>query len=108
MFGTMRKHSTALWTIIIAVVIVSFVFFFSPYAKMQGQRRAANNFGSINGQPVDEEEFRQTAREVYLRYLINTGEWPDAKNQNYDVTREAYYRLLVIRKQQEMGIEVGD
>ena len=34
MIGTIRKHSSWLWFIIIAAVIVSFVFYFSPSSRM--------------------------------------------------------------------------
>ena len=45
MIGTLRKHSQWLWGIIITVVIVTFVIFFSPDAGMSRGRGEAD-FGT--------------------------------------------------------------
>ena len=39
MFGTIRKHQTWLWAVIITLTIISFVVFFSPYSKLNNERR---------------------------------------------------------------------
>ena len=108
MFGTIRKHQTWLWALIITVIIVSFVFFFSPYSKFNSNRVAAN-FGSLSGQAISEEEFVETQREVYVRHFMLNGNWPDdeAKKQGFDLTRDTYYRVLLIRKQSELGIHIS-
>jgi len=109
MFGTIRKHQTWLWAVIITVIIVSFVVFFSPYSKFNSGRSGPVNLGSLSGQPVSEEEYSQTSREIYLRYFFMNGNWPDAsvKNSGFDPQRDTYYRLLLIRKQNEMAIHIS-
>ena len=52
MFGTIRKHQTWLWAVIITVIIFSFVIYFSPYSKMNDSRRGPVNLGSINGERI--------------------------------------------------------
>src|SRR5882724_4880189 len=109
MFGTIRKHQTWLWAVIITITIVSFVFFFSPYSKFNSGQRGPANLGSLSGQPVSEEEYSDTLREIHLRYFFMNGSWPDenAKNSGFDPQRDTYYRLLLIRKQNEMGVHIS-
>jgi hypothetical protein len=108
MFGTIRKHQTWLWAIIITLTIISFVIFFSPYSKLNESRGPAN-YGSIFGKKITPEEYNQTLREVYLRYFFVTGNWPDgeeAKRRGFEPMRETYTRLFLIRKQEDLGIQV--
>src|ERR1043166_6964911 len=82
MIGTIRKHQTWLWTVIIAAIIITFVWYFSPYTKMNGPDRRRADRGSINGIPITEEEFVQAGREAYP--------W-----------------LFLIQKQEQMGIHLN-
>src|SRR5882762_6191878 len=109
MIGTIRKHQTWLWAVIITITIVSFVFFFSPYAKFNNGRQGPVNLGSLNGEPVTEEELTETRREVYLQYFFKNGNWPDdsAKSQGFDPQRDTYFRLLLIRRQKDMAIHIS-
>src|SRR5262245_21589747 len=108
MFGTIRKHQTWLWAVIITLTIISFVVFFSPYSKLNNARGPAN-YGSIHGERVSEDDFNKTQREVMLGYFLSTGEWPteEARKRGFDPLRETYYRLLLIRKADDLGIHVG-
>jgi hypothetical protein len=109
MIGTIRKHQTWLWAIIIAVVIITFVFFFSPYAKMNDSRRGRVNYGSINGEQISEDQFANAWKEVQLRYFFMNGNWPseEAKKSGFDPERETYQWLLLEQKADQMGIHVG-
>ena len=108
MFGTIRRHQKWLWLVIITLTIISFVLFFSPYSKVNSGRDSAN-FGTMNGHQITEEQFVNAQREVYLRYFFMTGNWPDqdAKRTGFDPQRETYQWLLVIQKQEQMGVHVG-
>ena len=55
MFGTIRKHQTWLWAIIITLTVISFVIYFSPYSGTS-DRRSASNYGYVNGQPITQEQ----------------------------------------------------
>jgi hypothetical protein len=109
MIGTIRKHQTWLWAIIITVTIISFVIFFSPYSKLNASRRGPANYGSIEGEKVTEDQFAQTEREVYLRYFFMNGSWPDeeAKKSGFDPMQATYYRLLLIMKEDQLGVHVN-
>jgi hypothetical protein len=109
MFGTIRKHQTWLWAVIITLTIISFVFFFSPYSKFNDSRRAAGNFGSINGERITQDDFYRAYKEICLRTFVTTGQWPDeeAKKQGGDVERETYQWLLLVQKQKQLGVHVN-
>jgi hypothetical protein len=112
MFGTIRKHQTWLWTVIIALTVLSFVVYFSPTSQMGGGDDTGTvNLGSVNGQKVSREAYLNALREVNFRYFLNRGAWPDrdpgAKQANFNAEREVYYRLLLLQKAQELGIAVS-
>ena len=106
MFGTIRKHQKWLWIVIITFTVISFVIYFSPYSKMNSTRRVRPDLGSIYGHKVGEESFVNAEREVFLRYLVTTGHWPDDQaRQNID--RETYEWLFISRRQEMTGIHIN-
>jgi len=106
MFGTIRKHQKWLWGVIITLTIISFVIFFSPYSKMNDTRRVKVDLGSIYGHRVSEEAFVNARREVYVRYLVTSGHWPDEQAQQ-NVDRETYEWMFLGRKQEMTGIHIN-
>jgi hypothetical protein len=110
MFGTIRKHQNWLWAVIITLTIISFVIFFSPYSKMNTGVRRSGNFGSINGQKVTEQQYLNAWREVDLAHFLMTGRWlhDERKDAGGDPEREVYQWLLLVQKQEQLGIHVGD
>src|SRR5438874_5850631 len=83
---------------------------FSPTSKMNNSRGTPVNLGSINGERINQEQFVNARREIYLRYFFMTdGHWPgeDAKKMGFDTERETYQWLLLIQKQEQLGIHVG-
>lgn len=110
MFATIRRHQSWLWGIIITVIIVSFVIFFSPNVNLGDSRSA--NFGSINGRPITREEYTKVYYEAMLRFLFSYGSWPGqdaaSKQIGFDVDRESRNRLVLVRKMQDFDIHVSD
>src|SRR5262245_46006163 len=105
MFGTIRKHQTWLWAVIITLTIISFVYFFSPYNKMSNAGRGPVNYGTINGQPVSEEAFYGALNDVKLRYFFMTGKWLDQQDlKQTEFEQEVYRWLLLIQEQERFGI----
>ena len=110
MIGTIRKHSSWLWIVIIVATIVSFVFFFSPSQRMGNGGGGNDNFGSIYGKKITREDYLESKREFYLFYFFHYGEWPD-KNTTLtaaDLDREIYVRMMLIQKAADLGIYIGD
>ena len=109
MFGTIRKHQTWLWAIIITLTIISFVIFFSPYAQMDDSRGGRADFGSVLGRKVTEQDYINALKEAQLHWFTRSGRWPEEDRQSgFNSEAQAYQWLLLVRKQQEMNIDVSD
>src|SRR5204863_1416132 len=113
MFGTIRKHQTWLWAVIITLTVISFVIYFSPYSKMNsGGGRASGSYGSINGQKVTRQLYVDAAREVELHFFLvaNPGHWmkEDRRRTEQDIEREVYHWLLLTLKEEQLGIHASD
>jgi hypothetical protein len=112
MFGTIRKHQNWLWAIIITIIILSFVVFFSPDIGRGGggrRRTAQGEYGSIEGKPISVEEYRLAHDEARLAHFIRSGgqEWPSSRDEE-NLKRSAIERVFLDRKVREMNIEVSD
>jgi hypothetical protein len=110
MIGTIRKHSSILWAIIITVVIITFVFWGSQPGGNRSGKQSDGIIGVIGGQPIKVEDYYSAAREASLGYFLSSGEFPDenAKRMGFDLDREAYIRLFMIQKLGEMDIHVSE
>lgn len=109
MFGTIRKHQTWLWVVIITFTIIAFVVFFSPTSKLNDTRGPVR-LGSISGKPVTEQAYIDAQREAMLQYFfMSGGRWPDADAQRsgFDLERETYQWLFLLQKMEEYGIHVS-
>src|SRR5438128_10220974 len=111
MIGTIRKHQTWLWAVIITATIISFVWYFGPSSRLNNERRGAANFGSINGERITQEDYMNGLREVELQFFFfqSRGNWPteEAKRMGWDQQQEIYKLLLLIQKQRQMGIHIS-
>jgi hypothetical protein len=107
MIGTIRKHSKWLWLVIITVTIITFVSWQSPSSRYDRQM-GYGNFGAIDGQRITKDEYLQAQNEVYLRYFLTRGDWPDRdpRKSGFDSQRETYYWLFIVRKLKEYDIRV--
>lgn len=107
MIGTMRKHSTWLWSIIIVVVIFAFVIWGTNPGS--GNSSRSGIYGSVYDEPVTETQFVDARAEVNLSYYLMYGDLPDAnaERRGFDITREIYLLLLRIHLLKEHQIHAG-
>lgn len=109
MIGTLRKHSRWLWGIIITVVIITFVVFFSPDISSRGGQTEAD-YGTLYGQPIKRDELAQGYTDAKLFFFLNIGQWPtpeQAMMYRYNLDGEARQRLLLNQLAKQEGIDVG-
>jgi peptidyl-prolyl cis-trans isomerase D len=109
MIGTIRKHSKWLWVVIITLTVISFIWWGASPSQRGGGGRTGNDFGSINGQKITQQQFLDAFNEFKLFYLFRYGTWPDKKSNltQSDIDRETYIRLLLIQKASDLGIYVS-
>jgi hypothetical protein len=78
MFGTIRRHQSWLWGIIIAVMIVSLLY----WTDGRSNTDAGNAEGLvISGKKVTPRMMREAANEVRLLYFLNFRKWPEEDTQ---------------------------
>ena len=112
MFGTIRKHQTWLWGIIITLTVVSFLFAFGPASRMNnsGGRRNGSH-GAINGDKISDQDYLEASKEVDLHnFFMTGGHWlsEDKKRTEQEVERQIYQWLLLNWEQKRMGIHVDE
>jgi hypothetical protein len=111
MIGTIRKHSSWLWLVIIVATIISFLFWGAgPVARNSGGRTSTGGYGSLYGKEITPENFAAAQREFYLYYWLHYGEWPDkiANMTRADLDKETYVRLMLAQKAKSLGVYVSD
>jgi hypothetical protein len=111
MFGTIRKHQNWLWALIITVIIISFVIFFSPNVRFGRERAAAAETGTIGGKPIPREEYLDAYNEARLAHFMRTGgrEWPgNDESAQRALERDAVFRVFLKQKTKEMDIQASD
>ena len=98
MFATFRKHQKWLWAAIIAVIIPSFVIFFTNDVSWGGGGRSAN-FGTVYGRPISQSQMAAAYHETQLFFFLNYGSWPggnEASRFGFDMDTQSRTRILMI------------
>jgi len=104
MFGTIRKHSTVLWIVVITLTIISFVIFFTPDVGRQGGGSDRGELGTINGRPITQEEYGEAFREAIIQF----GNEQQARTRGVNLQQAAIERLMVRAKIEEMNVRVSE
>jgi len=110
MFGTIRKHQNWLWILIITVVSISMVVFFSSDGSFGGPgQQEGGDFGSMNGQPFTRAESYDAMKEIQLAHIIRTGRPPGSDEATRSaLERDGISRLFLIYKLKEMDIHPSE
>ncbi len=123
MFGTVRKHSQALWIPIIIVIVVSFVIYFTPGVdpfenRGQTQSESDNQLSFSREQVIFQQALSMASdprmggfipsREFILSQFTPQDLNGDQKTDISGLDYQAHLRLLRIRKADSMGIVVSD
>lgn len=97
-----------MWGAIIAVIIPSFVIFFSPDAGFGGRRQV--DVGTMGGRAIPQQDFANAYYETELRFRLSNGEWPSQQDSQFgfDLERESRNRVLMVKKLEDLGIRVPD
>ncbi len=110
MFGTIRKHSTWLWVVIIIGISISMVWFFTPEGAIPaGGGAPVGDFGTINGRPITQPEYLDAHNEVRLAQFLYSGKWPgNDEASTRRLESETISRVFLIQKLKEMGMKSSD
>ncbi|MGB0587979.1 MAG: SurA N-terminal domain-containing protein [Limisphaerales bacterium] len=124
MFGTVRKHSQPLWIVIIIMVVISFVVYFTPgfdpFENQGGTATEANAELSFARQQVLLEQAMTMSQQFRgflppsLNAQVLAGQFRDQdlnRDGEVDVSGldyAAHMRLLRLRKAKDLGIRASD
>ncbi len=111
MFATIRKNQKWLLWVIISVIIVTFVIFFTPEANNMLGGATKVDYGSIEGKPVTEGEFEQGRIESGLVYRLSTGSWPGdagARGPEFEVVTASLQRVALLKLIEQFDIHADD
>ncbi|MEY4388220.1 MAG: Peptidyl-prolyl cis-trans isomerase [Verrucomicrobiota bacterium] len=105
MLGSIRKHSTWLWGIIIGAMAISLVVWTGN--RNTGHQDSNRGLDSVLGKEVTQAELIQADNETRLQYFFTRREWLPA-NLDLDRQRQAYIRIFKARKAESLGIHISD
>jgi hypothetical protein len=112
MIGTLRKHQTWLWGIIIVATIVSFVIYFTPSARVGvGGRYTGGNFGTIHGRPISRKQYIEAYTEAQLAIFLRNRVWvdrSDAERYGISLERETRNRLVLLDTLKRFNVVVPE
>ncbi|MBM3900961.1 MAG: hypothetical protein FJ379_02535 [Verrucomicrobia bacterium] len=111
MFGTIRKHQQWMWVVIITAVIISFVIYFTPNQGPGGSSVGNQQFGTIDGQAVDDQQVRSALTQAKLSGFLRYGEAFQsgrAEQMGFNLKQETMQRLFLGIRLQKAGIQVSD
>ena len=112
MFGTIRKHQTWLWVVVIIAVSAGMLLLFvetDVWSVLGNRPTARGEFGSINGKQIGQTEFYEAYRETRLREYMRSGKWPGNEESVSRVLEyQAASRVYIIHKMREMNIVPSD
>lgn len=98
-------QSKVLWYIVLGVIIISFVGFFTPTMGSKSSTTNDAALGELFGEKVTQREFRKTAFSMSLMYLLSTGE---ELRQTPEFDKQVWTQLALLRKAAEEDVRVTD
>jgi hypothetical protein len=100
-------QSKVLWYIILGVIVVSFVGFFTPTMRSEDRQRKAGPAGELFGKKVSMDEYQNAYRNAYIWQIMSSGRMiPMNDEVNAKLRQEAWRRVAVLRKAQAQKILV--
>ena len=106
MFAAIRKRQEKVLWLVIIVVVISFVIFFTPsVGTNQGGSQGNPVVGTLDGSSITQEDYSNAYAEVALRAFLSMGRWPE--QIGYDITQDVPNRLMMLHQLEAQGITVG-
>ena len=102
-------QSKVVWYIILGIIIIAFVGFFTPSMRSGSKRPSQKAVGELFGEKVMSQEYRQAYQNTYLWYVLTSGSMPQITDEMAAALRqEAWQRLAALRKAEADKIGVSN
>jgi len=102
-------QSKVLWYIILGVIVISFVGFFTPTMRSGARQPTEKSAGELFGKKISQDEYRRAYHNTYIWYILSSGRMIPLTDELTAVLREeAWRRVAVLRTAQAEKILVAD
>ena len=102
-------QSKVVWYIILGVIIIAFVGFFTPSMRSGSKRPKQKAVGELFGEKVMPQEYRQAYWNTYFWYVFSSGSMPQITDEMDETLRqEAWLRVVALRKAEADHIMVAN
>ena len=103
MFNFFQAHMKKIFMAMLFVIIPSFSFYFVGVSQ-----REARTAGEMFGKKVTDEDFNKAYKAVYIDSLMRYGNYFKQMMPYLNLEREAWYRIMMLKKAKDLKIEVPD
>jgi hypothetical protein len=102
-------QSKVVWYIILGIIVVTFVGFFTPTMRSGSGRSKPQAVGELFGRKVMPEEYRHAYQSTYLWYVLSAGRMiPMTDRLSAALHTEAWQRVAALRKAEQEKIAATD
>jgi peptidyl-prolyl cis-trans isomerase D len=102
-------QSKVVWYIILGVIVVSFVGFFTPTMRSADRQRKSSPAGELFGKKVSQEEYNRARQNSYIWEILSTGRMvPMTEERVLKLRENAWLRVAALRKAQAEKILITD
>lgn len=102
-------QSKVVWYIVLGVIVIAFVGFFTPTMRAAGQQQKTKPAGELFGKKISQDEYRRAYQNTYVWYILSSGRMmPMTDELSAALHSEAWRRVAVLRKAQAEKIPVTD
>lgn len=102
-------QSKVVWYIILGVIVIAFVGFFTPSMRSGSTRAKQRPAGELYGKKVMPKEYNRARYHAYIWQVLSTGSIPKMTEElETMLEKEAWQRLAALRKAESEKIIVAD
>lgn len=102
-------QSKVVWYIILGIIIIAFVGFFTPTMGGKSSKTKIQPVGELFGKKVMPQEYRLAYQNTFIWYALTSGKTPQMTDElSMALRKEAWVRLAALRKATAEKIMVAD
>jgi peptidyl-prolyl cis-trans isomerase D len=103
-------QSKVIWYIVLGVIVISFVGFFTPTVGGGGSSAGKEpHMGMLFGEKVGRDEYRMALQNVHIWYILSSGQMPGTDRESVEaMQQQAWVRLAMLRKAADEKLIVSD
>lgn len=102
-------QSKVVWYIVLGVIVVSFVGFFTPTLGSKSSKPKEKYMGELFGEKISQQEYRRALQNTHVWYILSSGRMPDMNREMVEMLQQqAWERLAVLHKAAQEKIIVSD